>query len=74
MLVKSRDFGHLVYNQQNHIIFYWHFYAEWKTKISPKMFVYSQDDQSFYKCLNNMVVLLPKFMIMIQGWCELKNS
>ena len=52
MLVKLGDFGHLVYNQQNHIIFYWHFYAEWKTKISPKMFVYSQDDQSFYKCLN----------------------
>ena len=38
------------------------------------MFVYSQDDKSFYKCLNNMVVLLPTFMIMIQGWCELKNS
>ena len=31
MLVKSRNFGHLVYNQQNYIIVYWHFYAEWKT-------------------------------------------
>ena len=60
MLVRSRNFGHLVYNQQNCIIFYWYFYAEWKaifkynggTKYSPKMFVYSQDDESFSKCLS----------------------
>ena len=33
MPAKSSDFGQLVYNQQNYIMFYWHFYAEWKTVV-----------------------------------------
>ena len=31
MHASSRNFGHLVYNQQNCIMFYWYFYTEWKT-------------------------------------------
>ena len=39
------------------------------------MFVYSQKDNSFYKCLNQYVGTFTKiFMIMMQGWHELKNS
>ena len=33
MLAKSRNFGHLGYNQKNYIMFYWHFYAEWTTVV-----------------------------------------
>ena len=33
MFVRSRNFGHLVCNQQNCIVFYWYFYAEWKTVV-----------------------------------------
>ena len=39
------------------------------------MFVYSQDDKSFYKCLNEYGGTFTKiFVITIQGWHELKNS
>ena len=39
------------------------------------MFVYSQDDKSFYKCLNEYGRTFTElFMITIQGWHELKNS
>ena len=39
------------------------------------MFVYSQDDRSFYKCLNEYGgTFMEIFMIMIQGWHELKNK
>ena len=81
MLVKSRNFGHVVYNQQNYIIFYWHFHAEQLLKktdtqsFSQKIFVYSQDDKSFYKCLNEYGGTFTKiFMITKQGWHKLKNS
>ena len=41
------------------------------TKFSPKMFVYSQDDKRFYKCLNEYGGTFTKiFMITIQGWHE----
>ena len=39
------------------------------------MFVYSQDDKSLYKCLNEYDGNFTKtFMILIEGWHELKNS
>ena len=39
------------------------------------MFRYSQDDKSFYECLNEYGGTFTEiFMIMIQGWHELKNS
>ena len=39
------------------------------------MFVCSQDDKSFYKCLNEYGGTFAKvFMITIQGYHELKNS
>ena len=39
------------------------------------MFVYSQDDKSFYKCLNEYDGTFTEiFMITIKGWHELKNS
>ena len=31
VLARLRNFGHLVYNQRNCIIFYWYFYTEWET-------------------------------------------
>ena len=39
------------------------------------MFVYSQDEKSFYKCLNEKDgTFTESLMIRIQGWHELKNS
>ena len=75
ILVKSRNFGHLDFNQQNCILFYWYFYAEWKTvvthKCSSKMFVYSQDDKRLYKCLNEYGGTFTEiFMITIQGYSQ----
>ena len=44
-------------------------------QFSQKMFRYSQDDKSFYECLNEYGGTFTEiFMIMIQGWHELKNS
>ena len=44
-------------------------------KFSPKMFVYSQDDKSFYKCLTESCGIYTEIVMMtIQGWHESKNS
>ena len=44
-------------------------------KFSPKMFVYSQDDKSFYKCLIESCGIYTEIVMMtIQGWHESKNS
>ena len=42
---------------------------------SSKIFVYSQNDNSFFKCLNEYGGTFTEiFMIMMQGWHKLKNS
>ena len=33
MLARSRNIAHLALNQQNYIIFFWYFYAKWKTVV-----------------------------------------
>ena len=33
MLARSRNIADLAYNQQNCIIFFWYFYAKWKTVV-----------------------------------------